>query len=185
MRCAIDESESATAAEVCHRCTCNWEAAVLYHDSLECICTQATEVLQKLRGAGARGTGAPMSISGVTLHRPSGGPLQPMPPGAASADKIWYKSSLIPRQEVLGQRRRLLVNARHSWVGDACLARSEDESSSPTPHPPRTPRNVSGGPGSPAVRNMSTAHGSDGTGEDFCMSHPTPSSTGAAPELPA
>lgn len=103
MRCAIDEAEGATAAE-------------------------ATDVLARLRGVGGgRVAGAPMTVTGVTLHRPAGGALQPMPPGAAAADKVWYKQTLQPRGEVLGARRRMLVNARHSWVGDSCLARPEHE----------------------------------------------------------
>ena len=107
MRCAIDEAEGATAAE-------------------------ATDVLTRLRGS-PRGNGAPMAVSGVTLHRQPGGPLQPMPPGSAGADKILYKTHLQPRGEMLGARRRILVNARHSWVGDACLARDDHRSEDPDP----------------------------------------------------
>ena len=111
MRCAIDESEGANAAE-------------------------ATDVFSRMKGAGAPrhggGGGAPMTVSGVTLHRAAAGgggggsgPLQPMPPGAAAADKVWYKSTLSPRGDLLGARRRMLINARHSWVGDTCLARAD------------------------------------------------------------
>lgn len=162
MRCAIDEAEGATAAE-------------------------ATDVLSRLRGVKAGHAGAPMTISGVTLHKPAGGHLTPMPPGAAAADKVrpptrlspaalchvpmpppslrsaslttvspcvpasvqvWYKSNLQPRSDMLGARRRMLVNARHSWVGDACLARGGDEPSGApalTPMPPGASR--SGGDG--------------------------------------
>ena len=108
MRCAIDEAEGATTAE-------------------------ATDVLSRLRSVTNRGSGAPMAISGVTLHKQPGGPLQPMPPGAAAADNIWYKTNLQPRGEMLGARRRILVGARHSWVGDACLSSSIGQ---PTEDPP-------------------------------------------------
>eukprot|EP00966_Prymnesium_polylepis_P021858 502255-Prymnesium_polylepis.1 len=57
----------------------------------------------------------PLNVNGVTLHSkapggyPGGGnQLTPMPP---AADKVWYKSALTPRPELLGQRKRLLVNA--------------------------------------------------------------------------
>ena len=151
MRCAIDEAEGATAAE-------------------------ATDVLSRIRGAGGRSGGAPMSISGVTLHKPAGGPLQPMPPGAAGADKVWYKSTLMPRSDVLGHRRRMLVNARHSWVGDACLARGNDEPSTSAviPHPPRSPRD--------ANDYQRGEGGMGGNGYDCLALTP---STGAAPEPPA
>ena len=88
---------------------------------------EATDVLTRLKGDGHRSMGQPMSITGVTLHKHPGGALQPMPPGAAAADKVWYKQTLQPRGEVLGARRRMLVNARHSWVGDSCLARGDAE----------------------------------------------------------
>jgi len=159
MRCAIDEAEGATAAE-------------------------ATDVLSRIRGAGGRGGGgAPMSITGVTLHKPAGGPLQPMPPGAAGADKVWYKQALLPREEVLGQRRRLLVNARHSWVGDACLARAEDAPGvGHIPHPPAYPRD------SPDYHQRAAAS-TGGSGGYGCVLQATPSSTsaspGAGPEPPA
>ena len=152
MQCAIDEAEGATAAE-------------------------ATDVLARLKGIGGKNAGgAPMHITGVTLHKQPGGPLTPMPPGAAAADKVWYKQTLQPRGDVLGARRRMLVNARHSWVGDACLARGEAEPSGSsdmqkqqlTPRPPD-----SGGP----------TMGSSPRGGIDCMH--TPSSTGAAPEPPA
>lgn len=159
MRCAIDEAEGATAAE-------------------------ASDVLQRMRGAGPGGGASPMAINGVTLHKPAGGALQPMPPGAAGADKVWYKSSLLPRTEVLGQRRRLLVNARHSWVGDVCLARGDDESGAErTPHPPLSPRGSPGG-GSSFLRN-SNLGASPGVSGDYCNLQATPSSTGAPPEPPA
>jgi len=144
MRCAIDEAEGATAAE-------------------------ATDVLQRLRGVSHRGNGGPMTISGVTLHKQAGGQLRPMPPGAAAADKVWYKSTLQPRTEVLGARRRMLVNARHSWVGDACLARGETDSSSRSSYEQRTPHMGAGG----------------GIASSGCECMLTPSSTGAPVEPPA
>lgn len=138
MRCAIDEAEGATAVE-------------------------ATDVLSRLRGVSNRGAGAPMTIHGVTLHKPPGGALQPMPPGSAAAEKVWYKQSLQPRGEMLGARRRLLVNARHSWVGDSCLAKADTDASGD-----RTPRTTEMG----ATANSSNAAG----GGLECML--TPSSTG-------
>ena len=153
MRCAIDEAEGATAAE-------------------------ATDLLARLRGAGGRGGGAPMTVTGVTLHKPAVGSLQPLPPGAAGADKVWYKSSLLPRGEVLGHRRRLLVNARHSWIGDTCLAKSGDDTSASfsVPHAPESPRG-----GSDYQRTIGAMTGSSGYD---CLLQATPSSTGAAPEPP-
>ena len=89
-------------------------------------------------GGGGGGIGAdgvpPLQIKG--LHGPGRGAQQLAPLSPTSQDKVWYKSSLVPRGEVLAQRRRLLVGARHSWVGDTCLARAEDAeglSGSPTP----------------------------------------------------
>jgi len=162
MRCSIDEAEGATAAE-------------------------ASDVLARLKGVGNNRGGAPMHITGVTLHKQPGGPLQPIPPGSAAADKVWYKQTLQPRGEVLGARRRMLVNARHSWVGDSCLARGDSEASGSgapgklgnggvdggqnhrTPRPPD-----SGGPLMGASPREGHQHGID------CML--TPSSTGAAGE---
>lgn len=152
--------------------------------------SQATDLLARIRGADGRNGGAPMSISGVTLHKPPGGPLQPLPPGAAGADKVWYKSSLVRRSDMLGQRRRLLVNARHSWVGDACLARGEDVPSSVpaggrAPHPPDSPRDC----GDYHRGVSATANGNNGfdthNSHADCLLQATPSSTGAAPEPPA
>jgi len=54
---------------------------------------------------------------------PASGGLQPLSP---KGDKVWFRSALLPRGEVLAQRRRLLVGARHSWIGDTCLARSDE-----------------------------------------------------------
>ena len=57
--------------------------------------------------------------------------------------QVWYKSNLQPRSEMLGARRRMLVNARHSWVGDSCLARASDEPGGApalTPMPPGASR---------------------------------------------
>ena len=153
MRCAIDEAEGATAAE-------------------------ATDVLARLRGVNGKASGG-MSVNGVTLHKPPGGPLQPMPAGSAAAEKVWYKSNLQPRGEVLGARRRILVNARHSWVGDACLAQ---EASVPSAGGGTSGSSGAGGmertPRLPEMgATQSSGHACD------CML--TPSSTGAAPEPPA
>ena len=89
----------------------------------------------QLSGGGRGGTGAngmgmqgPLQIKGLhgPAHGRSGAPPQLAPLSPTAQDKVWYKSSLVPRGEVLAQRRRLLVGARHSWVGDTCLARADD-----------------------------------------------------------
>ena len=89
-----------------------------------------------------------------------------MTPGAAAADKVWYKSSLMPRTEVLGQRRRMLVNARHSWVGDACLARGETS--------PTAPRDISDcrGGSNPCASSMGST-----AGPGACKLQATPNSS--------
>ena len=115
MRCAIDETEGHTAAE-------------------------AADVLKRLKGVN-QGKGVPsLNINGVTLHKNPGGPLAPLSP--KGEDKVWYKSSLMPRGEVLGQRKRLLVNARHSWVGDTCMYRDDAQ---PGVHSPRDISEMRGG----------------------------------------
>ena len=141
MRCAIDEAEGATAVE-------------------------ATDVLSRLRGVSNRAAGAPMTVSGVTLHKPPGGGLQPMPPGSGAADKVWYKQSLQPRSDMLGARRRLLVNARHSWVGESCLARADTDAGS-----------AGGGVLMPRAEMGATGSSGNAVGGLDCML--TPSSTGA------
>ena len=88
-----------------------------------------------------------------------------------SLTQVWYKSSLQPRSEVLGARRRMLVNARHSWVGEACLARSSDEAS-----------HVPGGGGTGEALMQSPRVNAGTTPGYECML--TPSSTGK-PEHPA
>jgi len=91
------------------------------------------------RSAGLTGpTGVPLlHIKGLS-NRPNLAPLSP-----TSQDKVWVKSNLVPRTEVLGQRRRILVAARHSWVGDTCLARPENTESLAIPGDPE--RRKSGG----------------------------------------
>jgi len=99
MRCAIDEAEGSMVAD-------------------------ASEGRGRGRAAPPRGI-PPLNVNGMTIHKQVGGSqLTPIPPG--TDNKIWYKSSLTPRPELLGHRKRLLVSARHSWVGDQCLARTED-----------------------------------------------------------
>lgn len=96
------------------------------------------------------------SLSGAAPHtHRTASPQQPPHRLAAASDKVWYKSSLVPRTEVLGQRRRMLVNARHSWVGDACLARGEDAPGQ-TPGA-QTPREI--GAGAMTVSAPPTHHG--------------------------
>ena len=71
-------------------------------------------------------------ISPHAMHKAAlgSGSLQPLASPTAS-EKVWFKSSPVPRSELLATRRRLLTNARHSWVGDTCLAKG-DESSAPS-----------------------------------------------------
>jgi hypothetical protein len=78
-------------------------------------------------GSNGLGNGVqPLRVKG--LGRAGAASLAPLDP---RNDKVWYKSTLVPRSELLGQRRRLLVSARHSWVGDTCLGRADDAPSGP------------------------------------------------------
>ena len=71
----------------------------------------------------------------------------------------------------------MLVNARHSWVGDACLARGDAEAGGHG--------FGAGYSGSGKGESMGSPRSTGGGNGQLSDCLHTPSSTGAAPEVPA
>ena len=137
MRCAIDEAEGATAAEatdVLHRLRGVSNRGAGPGMTISGVTLHKPPGQRDLTpmppgAAAADKVSVHTRASPQTAHFPQTPLADAHLLSLPSLTQVWYKSSLQPRSEVLGARRRMLVNARHSWVGEACLARSSDEAS--------------------------------------------------------